>query len=224
MPGQEDGFFFGIMRRITSIEQQKKNPNRVSIFLDGEYAFGLSRLVAAWLKAGQDLTDEKVNELQTEDAQEIAMQKALNFLGYRARSRIEVVKNLEKHEIPAAVIESTISRLEELKLVNDDDFARSWVENRNTFRPRSSRVIAYELRLKGLDRELISKVVSENTEDRILAQEAARKYIRKVQNLEWQDFRQKLGGFLGRRGFSYEICSSVTREIWNELKAEDNQQ
>ncbi|MEI6290262.1 MAG: RecX family transcriptional regulator [Chloroflexota bacterium] len=210
------------MRKITSIEQQKKNPNRVNIFLDGEFAFGLSRLTAAWLSTGQELTDEKVNSLQLDDARDAAMQKALNFLGYRARSRKEVVDNLEKHEIPPAVIETTISRLKELHLVNDDEFARAWVENRNTFRPRSSRVIAYELRLKGLDRDLINKVVSENTDDHVLAREAARKYLRKVQNLEWQEFRQKLGGFLGRRGFSYEICASVIREIWNEIKAEEN--
>ena len=74
------------MRKITAIEPQKKNPNRVNIALEGQFAFGLSRLVAAWLAVGQTLSDEKIAALLADDAREAALQKALLFLGYRARS------------------------------------------------------------------------------------------------------------------------------------------
>ncbi len=210
------------MKKITAIETQKKNPNRVNIYLDDEFAFGLSRIVAAWLSTGQSLSDEKMIALQTEDACEVAMQKALFFLGFRARSTQEVRKNLEKHEIPEAVIELTIERLKENKLLNDEDFARAWVENRNTFRPRSRRVMAMELNRKGLDREIVQEVLKDTTGEDVLAMEAARKYLRKVQALAWQEFRQKLGGFLGRRGFSYDVCAPVVRSLWNELHSDGN--
>jgi len=106
--------------------------------------------------------------------------------------------------------------------LNDQEFAQAWVENRNTFRPRSRRVIAMELRRKGLDDETVQKVLSENTDEQTLAMDAARKYLRKVQSLAWQEFRQKLGGFLGRRGFSYDVCAQVVRSLWNELHSDGN--
>jgi len=185
--------------------------------MDDQFSFGLSRIVAAWLSVGQILSDEKIAALQSDDAREVAMQKALRFLGYRARSMQEVRSNLEKHEIPEAVIELTLKRLQENGLLNDQEFAQAWVENRNTFRPRSRRALSMELRRKGLDNEIVQKVLDENVNEETLALEAARKYVRKVQGLEWQDFRQKLGGFLGRRGFSYDVAAQVLQLIWGEL-------
>ena len=106
--------------------------------------------------------------------------------------------------------------------MNDQEFAKTWVENRNTFRPRSRRVLAMELRHKGLDDETVQQVLDENVNESALALDAARKYLRKVQSLEWQEFRQKLGGFLGRRGFSYEVSAEVVRLLWEELHSDGN--
>jgi regulatory protein len=205
------------MPKITAIEVQKKNPNRVSIYLDEQFAFGLSRIVAAWLNVGQELSEEKVAALQAEDAREVAIQKALRFLGYRARSMHEVRENLQKHDIPEAVIEMTLKRLQESGLLNDQEFAQAWVENRNTFRPRSRRALSLELRRKGLDEEVIEQTLAQTVDETSLAREAARKYLRKVERLEWPEFRNKLGGFLGRRGFSYAVVAPVLREMWAEL-------
>lgn len=128
-------FVLTTMRTITAIEVQKKDPNRVNLYLDGEFAFGLARIVAAWLKVGQRLDDEKLAALQVEDARERAYQQAMLFLSYRARSEREICRNLHKHEVPEAVIEETLERLRRERLADDDQFARMWVENRNTFRP-----------------------------------------------------------------------------------------
>jgi len=211
------------MKKITAIQVQKKNPNRVNISLDDEFAFGLSRIVAAWLSVGQVLSDEKIAALQTQDAREVAYQKAMRFLGYRARSVREVRENLQKHEIPEAVIEEVLKRLQEANLLNDQEFAQAWVENRNTFRPRSRRALALELRHKGLDDEVVQDVLDKNVDENALALEAARKYLRKVQKLEWPDFRQKLGSFLGRRGFSYGVIAPVLQQVWSELHAGGSQ-
>jgi len=208
---------FKTMRKITAIAAQKKNPNRVNISLDGEFAFGLSRIVAAWLHVGQELSDEKIATLQDEDAREVAYGKALRFLGYRPRSIHEVRENLQKHKIPENVIEEVLKRLQDANLLNDQQFAQAWVENRNTFRPRSRRALAMELRQKGLDDEVVQHVLDDNVDENALALEAARKYARKVQHLEWPDFRQKLGSFLGRRGFSYGVIAPVLRQVWSEV-------
>jgi regulatory protein len=211
------------MRRITAITAQKKNPNRVNISLDDEFAFGLSRMAAAWLRQGQELSDEKIAALQMQDAREVAFGKAMRFLGYRARSVQEVRENLQKHEIPEVVIEEVLKRLQETNLLNDEQFAQAWVENRNTFRPRSRRALAMELRHKGLDDEVVQDTLNNNVDENRLALEAARKYVRKVQQLEWPNFRQKLGGFLGRRGFSYAVVAPVLRQLWSEIHADAEQ-
>ncbi len=99
------------MKKITAIEPQKKDPKRVNLYLDGEFAFGLDRFVAAWLTVGQSLDEEKIAQLQIEDSQEKAYRQAMLFLGIRARSEMEVRRNLEKHQIPDVMIEQTIDAL-----------------------------------------------------------------------------------------------------------------
>lgn len=208
------------MRKITAIEVQKKHPNRVNIYLDGEFAFGLARITAAWLRVGQELEEKKIEQLQAEDARERALQQALLFLSYRARSESEIRKNLQKHEIPEAVIEETLERLRSNKLADDDQFARAWVENRSAFRPRSRRMMALELRQKGLADDAARSALA-NVDDEALAYEAANKRAARFKGLERSEFKIKLSGFLARRGFSYSVIAPVVTQIWNEAHAEE---
>jgi len=208
------------MKKITALVVQKRNPNRVNVHLDGEYAFGLARIVAVWLRVGQELDEEKLKRLQVEDARERAVQQALLFLSYRARSESEIRQNLRKHEMPEEVIEETIARLRQDGLANDGQFAQAWVENRSTFRPRSRRMLAMELRQKGLDEEAVSSAL-EDVDDEPLAYEAAKKRAPRLKALEWVDFRKKLSEFLARRGFSYSVIAPVVTRIWNELQKDE---
>lgn len=192
----------------------------MNIHLDGEFAFGLARIVAAWLKVGQELSEEKIEQLQAEDARERAFQQAMLFLSYRARSESEIRKNLRKHEIPEPVIEQTLERLRQDGLANDSQFASAWVENRTTFRPRSRRMMAMELKQKGLDEEAIRSAV-EQVDDDAAAYDAAQKKAARFKSLEWNDFRKKLSEFLARRGFSYSVISPVVTRIWNEVHADE---
>jgi regulatory protein len=216
------------MKKITAIQVQKKNPNRVNLYLDGEFAFGLARIVAAWLQVGQLLDEDKLEKLQTEDSRERAWQQALLFLSYRARSENEIRQNLSKHEIPDAVIEETLERLRRDGFANDKKFASAWVENRNTFRPRGRRALAQELRQKGIDDADIESVL-ESVDDEALAYEAGQKKARKLtlslsKGLERNEFRKKMSEFLARRGFSYSVIAPVVARLWNETHAEGEEQ
>jgi regulatory protein len=210
------------MKKITALVVQRKNPNRVNVHLDGEFAFGLSRIVAAWLRVGQELTEEKIEQLVAEDGRERAFQQAMLFLSYRARSEAEIRQNLRKHEYPETVIEHTLERLRRDGLANDDQFAQAWVENRNTFRPRSRRMMAMELKQKGLADEAIQSAI-ETVDDEASAYEAARKRAARFKGLEWIDFRKKLSEFLARRGYSYAVIAPVVTRIWNETHADTHQ-
>jgi regulatory protein len=203
------------MKKITALTVQKRDPKRVNVYLDGEFAFGLARITAAWLKVGDGLDDAKIQALQAEEAKERALQQALLFLSYRARSESEIRKNLRKHEIPEEVIEHTLDRLRQDGLANDGQFARAWVENRSTFRPRSRRMLAMEMRQKGLDEETASAAL-DDVDDAALAYQAATKRAPRFKELEWQDYRKKLSEFLARRGFSYSVIAPVVTKIWNE--------
>jgi regulatory protein len=209
------------MRKITAIEAQKNNPKRVNLYLDGEFAFGLDRFVAAWLTVGQSLEEEKIAKLQAEDAQEKAYQQAMLFLSYRARSETEVRKNLEKHEIPSIVIDQTIERLREERLVNDGQFAQAWVANRSEFRPRSRRALTVELRQKGLT-EADIKSATEAVDEESLSYAAAQKRVRRLDGLEWSEFRKKLSEFLARRGFGYDVITPTVKRLWAERGGKQN--
>ena len=208
------------MKKITALVVQKRNPNRVNIHLDGEYAFGVARIVAAWLRVGAELDEKKIEQLQVEDARERAYQQAMLFLSYRARSESEIRQNLRKHEIPESVIDLTLDRLRQDGLANDDEFAQAWVENRSTFRPRSRRMLAMELRQKGLDDESMQSALK-NVDDEPLAYEAAKKRATRFKDLEWSEFRKKLSEFLARRGFPYAVIAPVVTRIWNETHKQE---
>jgi regulatory protein len=207
--------------RITAIELQQKNPQRVNIYLDGVFAFGLARITAGWMEVGQELSDDKIADLQDDDAHEMTYQKALHFLSYRPRSSSEVRQNLLKRATPPPLVEETVNRLQHAGLVNDQEFARAWVENRNAFRPRSKSALRMELRRKGLSDEIVQTVLDEQVDEETLANEAARKYAPRLADMEWPDFRQKLSGFLARRGFSYTTISPVVSEVWKEIQMAD---
>jgi regulatory protein len=210
-----------MVQRITAIEPQQKNPQRVNIYLDGEFTFGLAAVVAAWLRVGQEMGEEKIASLKMQDEREIMYQKALHFLSYRPRSSAEVRQNLSKRGISESLIEETLNRLQSTGLVNDEAFARAWVENRNTFRPRGKPALRMELRRKGLSDEIVQSVLDTQVNEADLALTTARKYARRLTGLEWPEFRQKLSGFLARRGFSYITLTPVVSEVWKETQTAD---
>ncbi len=204
--------------RITALNVQKRNPQRVNVHLDGEFAFGLARITAAWLSIGQEIDDEKIAQLKSEDGRQVAYQKALNFLSYRSRSQAEIRRNLQEHDISPENIEYVIERLQAAGLVNDEDFAQRWAENRAELRPRSRRALALELRRHGVAQETIEEILAHFNDDD-LAYQAALKRAPRYESLEWNDFRLKLTRYLAQRGFNYETSSQATARVWEALQA-----
>ena len=201
--------------KVTALKVQKHHPNRVNVYLDNEYSFGLTRITAAWLQIGQELSSSKIAKLQAEDAREVAYIQALHYLDYRPRSRAEVQRNMEKHAVPADVISDVFKRLERSGLVNDERFAQDWVENRSEFRPRSRRALAYELHQRGLDDSAIEKALQDLNEE-TMAYQVALKQARRYESLPLRDFNNKLGSFLARRGFSYDVIKQVVARVWEQ--------
>ncbi|MGD2050473.1 MAG: RecX family transcriptional regulator [Chloroflexota bacterium] len=206
---------------ITGITPQKKNKERVNVYLDGEFAFGLSLMTAVSLSIGQVLTPEKVNSLKAADEVERAKASAYRYLSYRPRSIAELKRQLGNKGFNEDTIDQVVDRLSELELIDDLAFARYWVEQRETFKPRGRRALRYELYQKGIDREIVDIVVADVDETES-AKNAARKKARLWRELPEDQFYEKLSNYLGRRGFPYEIVRNVTQELWSSIN-HDNQ-
>lgn len=201
---------------ITALQVQKKNKERVNVFLDGEFVFGLHITAAAALTRGQELSAAEITVLKQDDERHGAYQRALRFLGYRPRSRAEIEKYLGDKGYPAGLVAEVVERLVNEQYIDDEAFSRFWVENRNRFRPRGARALRYELRQKGVERDDIDAAL-EAVDDEAAAWDAVAGKLERWQALEQAQFMQKVGGFLARRGFSYDTVRQVSERAWKEL-------
>jgi regulatory protein len=209
--------------RITSIERPKRK-RRYEVHLDNAQILPLSRevLAAADLRTGQEIDEGRIDELELAEARHTAMASAARLLSYRPRSQREMRDALRTRHLSDAVIEEAMERLTELRLLDDRAFAENWTESRLRNSPRSRRMILAELAQKGVTGEAARESV-EAINDEEAAVLAGRKRLRSMHNLEFDEFRRKLGDFLGRRGFGYEVCHTAVKRLWAEICAEGEQ-
>ncbi len=202
---------------ITALVAQKRNKERVNVYLNGEFAFGLAMAEAMKLHKGQFLSEEEIAHLKALDEIETAHEHALNFLSYRMRSSNEVRESLRrsKRQFSEAAIEAAIERLERAGLLDDAAFARFWIESRERFAPRSARALRYELRQKGVPDEVIGAALADLDEEQA-ALRAAESKVRRYAHAEEEDFRHRLGSYLLRRGFSRAIVRDVLNRLWSD--------
>ncbi len=218
------------MNQITDIQPQKKNPKRMNIFLDGSFAFGISResKIVNKLTIGVSLSTKKIEDLIFNDQVERLFEKAVKFLSYRPRSEREVHDNLlqklkltdkseeEKKNFEKS-IQEVIKKLDKLGLVNDLEFAKWWVEQRTSFKKSSPRIIKSELFRKGIDKEIIEQVLNKSEVNPFeLTLSAARKKFPSYKRLEPKEFREKMSRFLASRGFDWEIIKRVVDTLGKE--------
>lgn len=204
--------------KITALKVQKKNRDRVSVYLDDRFAFGVPAIVAARLARGQFLSDAEIDSIREQGDSETAYHKALDYLSYRPRSRAEVAAYLEKRDLPEQQLEDILKRLERAGLLDDKAFAQYWVENRERFRPKGLRALRYELHLKGISSEIIEQAL-ESVDVSASAYRSASKRARQVGYLDQQEFHQKIVEYLARRGFEYEVAREAAERHWSERVA-----
>ena len=207
---------------ITALKLGSKNHHRVNIYIDGSFGFSVAGVLATGLKVGQTLTDGQIADLTTRDEQERCYKRAVRLLHYRPRSERELRDYFNQNQIPTGVQEAVLERLQEAGLVDDDAFAAAWVENRRLFRPRSVFALRMELKKKGLSRETIDAAL-EGHDDEDAAYRAAVLGAERWKDRPWDDFRQRLGAYLTRRGFSYATISPVVMRVWHEITGADDE-
>ena len=216
--------------QITDIQPQKRNPKRVNVFLDGQFAFGVSleSKIVNHLKVDESLIPKQVTELIFQDQVERLYDKAIKFLSFRPRSEKEIRDKLlqklrltdkadeEKKNFDRS-IEAVIKKLQKIDQINDQEFARWWLQQRTQFKKTSPRVIKLELFKKGIKKETIDELFSETSFDPLeLATAAARKKLRNYQKYEPKIFREKMGRYLASKGFDWEVIKKAVDTLSQE--------
>ncbi len=212
---------------ITALRFQKKQKDRVNVFLDGEYAFSLPGVEAAKLRVGQLLSDQEAAHLQRLGVRSKAYDRALRFLAVRPRSSWEVRRNLRQYQrkeerLTEQDVEWVIGRLQEQGYLDDQEFARFWTEQRARFKPMAPRALRYELRQKGVDEATIQAVLSAAMQDPdAAALDAARTRLARWERLDEETFRKKMVAFLQRRGFDWDAIRHALDQLAQERGSAD---
>lgn len=151
--------------------------------------------------------------------------KSLRFLSYRPRSEKEVAdylsKKLSKAKSasggnPEDIIKEVIKKLKEYKFINDEEFSRWWIESRTKIKPRSWRTIGFELKNKGISKEVIEEEISklkDKVSDLEMAKKLLEKKIKRYKDLPRQEIYQKLGRFLASKGFNWDTIKQSINEM-----------
>lgn len=205
------------MRKITAIRVGKGRGKRVNVFLDGKFAFSLEAevVVREGLQIEQELSAGQIEALARSDHFHRCFNAAAHYLSYRPRSESELRERLHRRGFDDDNLEAVIAKLKEQGLVDDVAFAQFWKDNRESFNPRSQWLTKLELRRKGVANDIIDQVVDTVNDDNS-AYRAALSKARSLSLFDYQGFRRRLGEYLKRRGFGYEVINHTIEQLWQE--------
>jgi len=206
---------------ITSIKQQKAK-NRVNVYLDdeqssplrGKFGFGidLDNFVKLGLRVGQELTEKEVEEVVKKAEFQKTLDKLLKFAMVRPRSEKEITDYFRRKKVHDSLWVSLLDKLNHFELLDDKKFAKWWVDQRQNFRPKSTRILKIELTQKGIVREIIEDVLGETKIDEVkMAKDLIERKMYKWKNLEPRVAKQKMSQYLSGKGFGWDIIEKVVK-------------
>lgn len=207
---------------ITKIEVQKKNKNRLSIFLNEKFAFGIyyKTFIEFNLKKNMKLTEELIQKIKAFDEYNKCFNKALNYISYKERTESEVRKKLYEKEYLKMTVDSVIKELKKLNYIDDLEYAKRYIEFK--IKKMGKIKIRYKLIDKGIDDKILdSLLLKYNKEDEFLsAFKIARKKNKQYGDISYKKRYSRLASLLKRKGYSYSVIREVTYEILEEYKDE----
>ena len=201
---------------ITAITQQKRDPSRYNIFIDGEYAFALPMqdILYFKLKEGQEAAEETIAFIRKNLIYIKAQDTALRFLGYKMRTVQEIRQKLLEKEFAEDVIAQVLAFLEKYGYADDREYCRRYIREKLRLKPKSGYALKLELRQRGVSSHIIEEVLAETEIDE--ASDALR-WLEKKSRGQWPPENEKkkkqLFDFLLRKGYSYDIIKEAFRQM-----------
>jgi regulatory protein len=215
---------------VTKIERQNRNPQRFNLYLDGTFAFGIHRdvLSSYGTRTGDELSETLVSEMKAREEVTLAQEAALRLLSYRRRSEHEILLKLREKEFPPAVIQQVIGKLQDSGLLNDLEYAKAYIHDRQLKKPTGTRLLEQELRLRGVLLPVVREAIGQSfsgEEQLALAHKAASQALKRHSltrtRTDPAKQRQKVAGALSRRGFPWDVIHKVLKQIFGRSPDEE---
>lgn len=201
---------------ITSIEKQKKNENRYNVYVDNNYCFSVDydQIIEYGIKENCEYDNENLSDLIYKCQYGKAMNKAMMYLSKRQQSEQEIRKKLKDLMYEDGIIENVITRLKELNYINDEEFARLWIEDRNKFKPTGRKKLIQELKSKGVGDNIINNMVNNSDcDDLKIAVGIIEKKLGQMSNgLDDQKILRRIFRYLLYRGIEYETAYKAIKK------------
>ena len=206
--------------KITKIEIQKNNKQRVNLFLDDEFSCGLSveTILRFRLKEGQEINGIELENLKSQTEREVALNKATNYISKSQKSQEEVKKYLKKKGFEDDIIEFVINKLLDYHFVDDNDYAKNYIKSKTSKNGKIK--LKFCLKQKGVSEEIINNCIEEYSKDTISVYDVANKYL-KNKELN-KETKQKAYRYLSSRGYSSEDILSCLNKIFKGCEENEN--
>jgi len=205
------GYNVNKMPEVTLLKAQK-NGKRVNVYLDGVFGFGidLDNLVLSHIKIGTVLSDEEVQKIVRKAEFQKTLDKLLRFATFRPRSKKEIDEYFKHKKVHESMWKDLIEKLIHFELLDDAKFAKWWVEQRQSFRPKPKRIMNQELRMKGIKQDTIEQALEETPiDEEKMARELLAKRAYKWDRLDPKIAKQKKFQYLAGKGFDWEVVKKI---------------
>lgn len=208
------------MSKITAIECQKNNKNRVNLYVDGEYLLSLyTELVYKYkLNKGQEIDKDKLVDILKQEEYEKAKNKALQVITRTEKSEKKIREKL-RNDFDEAIVEQVVDFLKKYSLIDDERYAERIVSNDLNFKKIGKNRIKQNLYSKGIARDYIESAISEIDREKELenAIYLAEKKILKMKEKDNVTKKNKLYQHLAYKGFDYETINSAIRKVLEDV-------
>lgn len=215
------------MLQITDISPQKRKKERYNVFVNDKFSFAANAEIVLKnnLKVGKNISQELIDKITKEDQSTKLMDRVMNFLSFRPRSEKEIrdylakkIANNENIKFNQAsqspLIDQIIKKLKKYHFINDLEFAKLWIASRSSSsNSKGINLVKFELLKKGINKEIVEKVLEKTPNQVNLAQKALEKKIKKWQKLPTFEKKKKIYQFLVNRGFDFETIEEVFAKV-----------
>ncbi|MFO7676268.1 MAG: RecX family transcriptional regulator [bacterium] len=193
--------------KITRLEPQRRSKRRVSVFLDGAYAFSLDEKTVSrlGLAPGAELAEADVERIVRDEQLRRAKEYATLLLSYRARTEQEMRGRLERKQFAPDIVDAAMARLRELRLLDDEQYARDFTRDRVTIGRKGRWNVRGELIKRGVARPAIEAALADAPDELAVARELAARYRERHARLEDDVLHRRVYALLARRGFSPDV-------------------
>lgn len=197
---------------VTDMQEVKRNKQRMSVFLDGEFAFAayIEILVGEDVRVGAELTEEDVARIRKQSDERYAWERAVRYLSHGAKSEKRVREYLLGKDISAGLVDQTIFRLREYRLVDDRELGRQLAQR--LYQQYGRYTVVAKMREKGIPQDIIDQVTQSTGDEEVLMRQVERLFERHSREEDPYKRRQKIKRTLAARGFSFDDIQRAIQE------------